>query len=148
MGDIEANNEKLEGLKRRHDAAIIDYKTYYVNYNMIPNDQDEQHLADTITKLETINAELFVASNEIQSELNSNNIIISQLSTDIETLKSTNNILKQRKREFVGKNSAAFIMNYDSFESYKYQYIINWGMVVGIILLSRFVYKSFNNPVG
>jgi len=139
------NKEKLEIYKSQFDAVIDDYKKYFILTNKNPDYQEYSNFFSTInSNLTSINKELFVINNNIDKNTDVINTNISNLDKEILKEKEINKrllfILKQGK----GKENSSFIMIDDSINLYKYQYISNWNILIGIFILILVSYRLFH----
>jgi DNA repair exonuclease SbcCD ATPase subunit len=146
---ITSYENRAEELETQENEALENYKKYYVYSNLTPADPSYQEsLAAAQDTIDQVHADIFVLSNNIQLDLKESNDAVRELTTELDDLRSKNKDLKRRYNYLTNKDNASFIMLDDAFEIYKYQYITNWAMFIGILTLLYAFYKSFNQKVG
>lgn len=146
---ITSYENRVEELESQENEALENYKKYYVYSNLTPADTTYQdNLTTAQGTIDQVHADIFVLSNNIQLDLEKSNEDVRELSSELDDLRSKNKDLKRRYNYLMNKDNASFIMLDDAFEIYKYQYITNWSMFIGILTLLYTFYKSFNQKVG
>jgi len=138
--DITTNyTDKLNTYKTQFDSIIDDYKKYYILTNKNPEYQEYSKFFSMINNnLTTINKDLFIISNDIQRNTdilnNQINILDEKMISEKDIYKKLSFALKQKN----GRNNSSFVMIDESIDLYKRQYISNWNIIIGILLLSFF----------
>lgn len=146
---INSYENKVEELDKQENEALETYKKYYVYSNLTPEDPNYQDILTAAQgTIDQVHADIFVLSNNIQIDLDKTNEDVRKLSNELDDLRSKNKDLEKRYNYLTNKDDASFIMLDDAFEIYKYQYITNWAMFIGILTLLYAFYKSFNQKVG
>jgi len=136
MNQVEQNYEKLNTYSQQIIPALDDYKKSYIFYHRTPENQEYANLFSIDSgNITTLNKNLFITSNDIQSHLDDLNIKITNLDKKIIVEKKHNNILVFKLQQIEGTGNGALIMNSNSKETYKTQYIANWNMFIGVCIL-------------
>ena len=147
--DYEQNNTDLESYTDRFEELLDGYVIAYVNEKMVPGVEEYHTTFDNINAgIDAVNANLFSKTNTIQTSINEINGRIQEKTIELTGLKDVNEEYKRKLANVIGKENASFLLTDDSFEIYKYQYIINWTMILAIVVLIRTLYKSFNKKIG
>ena len=149
LSDYEQNNTDLESYTDRFEELLDGYVIAYVNEKMVPDAEEYQTTFTQIDDgIDTVNNNLFVKKNNIHTSINEINGRIQEKTKELTGLKDDNEEYKRKLANVIGKENASFLLTGDSFEIYKYQYIINWTMILAIVVLIRTLYKSFNKKIG
>jgi hypothetical protein len=74
------------------------------------------------------------------------NVKLATLDTNIKKEKKENYHLVSKLVHIEGKGKGSQVMNSNSKELYKQQYISNWDMVVGILIISGALVTVFRKP--
>jgi len=145
----EQNNTDLESYTDRFEELLDGYVIAYVNEKMVPGVEEYHTTFDNINAgIDAVNANLFSKTNTIQTSINEINGRIQEKTIELTGLKDVNEEYKRKLANVIGKENASFLLTDDSFEIYKYQYIINWTMILAIVVLIYTLYKSFNKKIG
>ena len=81
--------------------------------------------------------------NDIQKETNNVNKNVNDLDTDIKEEKEMNDELLFKIQQIKGSGKGSKIMNKNSKEMYREQYVRNWTMFLGIFFLSYGIFSTF-----
>ncbi len=147
--DFSQNIIDLQLYDEQFQHILDEYVPAYVNEKMVPAEETYRDIFGEINEnIDGINSHLFVKTNNIQTTINEINEINQQKTIELTELKRINEEYKGKLSNVVGKENASFLLTDDSFEIYKYQYIINWTLILAIIVLIHTLYKSFNKKIG
>ena len=136
--------DKLNTFSQKFPEILDEFKRNYVIYNQHPEFQEyENAFSNTKGSLSSINKELFMLTNDVQSNINVLNKESDNITDELSKLKETNEELKLKLSGSTGTNSAADEMNADAKEQFKYQYIKNLSMILGNGLLVFALYTLF-----
>ena len=143
--DPDQFREKLQTLDSQLSPILADFKKYYVFFNTNPEYPEYQQMFQNIKgNLTKLNSELFMLSNNVQSNTDGINKKLFELYELIKEEKRKNKILKKKLGIVEHKNSAASELISDYMNIYDIGYLRNWGLFFGIIIavtaISR-VYK-------
>jgi uncharacterized coiled-coil DUF342 family protein len=139
--------EKLQTLQSQLPSILEDFKKYYVFYNKNPEYPEYQQLFQNIKgNLNSVNAELFTLSNDVQSNTDKLNDNFSNIDTLIKTAKEKNTRLKKALGIVEHKNNAASEMITDYKKMYDNGYLRNWALFFSILVLGAGIAKVYKKP--
>lgn len=139
--------EKLQTLQSQLPSILEDFKKYYVFYNKNPEYPEYQQLFQNIKgNLNSVNAELFTLSNDVQSNTDKLNDNFSNIDTLIKTAKEKNTRLKKALGIVEHKNNAASEMITDYKKMYDNGYLRNWALFFTILVLGAGIAKVYKKP--
>jgi len=150
--DIEIENTKLPDeflnklniLKEQLPSILDDFKKYYVFYNKNPENNEYQQMFENIkTNLNSINSQLFMVKNNVQSKTDKVNKNMVQLNKLIQQDKKINVDVKKKLRAIYEKNYSAFELISDYNKMYEIEYLRNWALLLSIILVCFVVSRVF-----
>jgi hypothetical protein len=141
-------NEKVETLNQQLPAILGDFKKYYVFYNKNPENQEYQNSFENIkSNLNKVNSDLFILSNDVQASTNELNKKLLELNMLIQQEKEINKELKLKLGIVEHKNNAATELLHDYKYIYSEEYLRNWALFVGILIVGLSIAKINKNPV-
>ena len=141
-------NETLQTLNQQLPAILGDFKKYYVFFNKTPENQEYQNSFEIIkANLNKINSDLFILSNDVQSSTNELNQELLDLNDLIKQEKDINEELKLKLGIVEHKNNAATELLHDYKYIYSEEYLRNWALFVGILIVGVSISKINKNPV-
>jgi len=139
--------EKLQTLQSQLPSILEDFKKYYVFYNKNPEYPEYQQLFQNIKgNLNSVNAELFTLSNDVQSNTDKLNDNFSNIDTLIKTAKEKNTRLKKALGIVEHKNNTASEMITDYKKMYDNGYLRNWALFFSILVLGAGIAKVYKKP--
>jgi hypothetical protein len=150
--DIEMENTKLPDeflnklniLKEQLPSILDDFKKYYVFYNKNPENNEYQQMFENIkTNLNSINSQLFMVKNNVQSKTDKVNKNMVQLNKLIQQDKKINADVKKKLRAIYEQNYSAFELISDYNKMYEIEYLRNWALLLSIILVCFVVSRVF-----
>jgi hypothetical protein len=136
--------ERIVTLQSQLPSILKDYQKYYVFYYKNPESQEYHQMFENIQKnLNTINSELFVISNEVDSNTNLMNNQLFDLDVAIQQEKKSNFKLKSSLGIVENKYNASneLITNYK--EIYNSKYLRNWGLFLSILIIGIIVINIY-----
>ena len=144
--------QKLETLQSQLPSILEDFKKYYVFYNKNPEYPEYQQLFQNIkSNLNSVNAELFTLSNDVQSNIDKLNGDFSRIDTLIKNAKEKNVQLKKSLGIVEHTNNAASEMITDYKKIYENGYLRNWALFLSILVvgvgISKIYKKHTTNPI-
>jgi len=144
MNVIEQNYEKIATYQNQFFSILDDYKNAYILYKSYPDIPDyKTNLLNQEKLLSSVNKDLFVLSNDIESATNIVNSSIINLNSNIEKERNQNKELLFQYQQTKGVGNAAEIMIENEIEIYKSEYIYNINIFLGIVLLVFTIYNVF-----
>jgi len=146
MNKVEKNYTNLKTYSEQIIPVLDDYKKSYISYNIDPQNQEYATIFSVNSgNITTLNKDLFVTTNNIQTSINELNKKNSILDKNIKIEKKNNNDLVFKLQQIEGVGDGSIIMNDNSKELYKEQYISNWNMIIGILILIGILMSIFKN---
>jgi len=140
--------QKLESLKQQLPPILDDYNKYYVFYNKNPDYNEYQQSFDRIQgNLNQLNSELFMLSNNVQSETDEVNKYLNQLNRFITIEKSIRSDLKKQLGNVESDKNATTEMIDNYKEMYNNGYLRNWGLLLSIILAGFAISKVYSSKI-
>lgn len=139
---------KINTLKEKLPAILDDFKKYYVFYNKNPEYDEYQQMFENIkSNLQSINSDLFMTSNNIEKDTENINDRLQKLNALITKEKIKNRQLKRRlgivEKEYNGSDE--LISDYK--EIYNLDYLTNFALFYGVVLLGLVIGLKFKAPV-
>ena len=135
---------QINTLKEKLPAILDDFKKYYIFYNKNPEYNEYQQMFESIKgNLQGINSELFMTTNNIEKgteDINSKLQIINKLITK-EKIK--NSKLKRQLGIVEKKYNGSDELISDYKEMYNLDYLNNFALIVGILVLGAMLSKKF-----
>jgi chromosome segregation ATPase len=141
-------SQKLESLKQQLPPILDDYTKYSVLYNKNPDYNEYQQSFNRIQgNLNQFNSELFMLSNNVQSETDNINKYLNELNTLISIEKTTNVDLKKQLANIESENNATTEMIINYKEMYNNGYLRNWGLLLSIVLAGFAISKVYSSKI-
>lgn len=140
--------DKLDAYTSKFYSALDDFSNSYINYKLYPGYSENQNIyANNKAILESLQADVFVATNDVQRNINSLNLLISDLNSKISTEKTKNAKLKSQLSQLMSSSNGANSLIGESSELYKMQWLSNITLFIGIFLVVIIIFKVFSKPV-
>jgi hypothetical protein len=135
---------KLNILKEQLPSILDDFKKYYVFYNKNPENSEYQQMFENIkNNLNSINSQLFMIKNNVQSETDKVNKNMVYLNKLIQNDKEINIDIKGKLRRTYDKNYSTSELISDYNKMYDIEYLRNWALFLSIILVCITVSRVF-----
>ena len=136
--------DKIDTFTNQLPSILDDLKQNYFAYTKYPDNQDYSN-AYSITRgsISQIMGELFTLKNSIHVLNDKLNTEISNLDAEIKFKKDLYTKNKRNSDQMVGKNKGSIELISDSKERYKFQYISNISMLIGIFLIIYLMISLF-----
>jgi peptidoglycan hydrolase CwlO-like protein len=140
--------DKLNAYKSKFYSALDDFSNSYVNYKLYPGYSENENIyANNKAILESLQADVFVATNDIQRNIDTLNSLITDLNAKITTEKTNNTTLKSQLSQLTSSSNGADSLIGESSELYKMQWLSNVTLFIGIFLILTTLFKVFSKPV-
>jgi hypothetical protein len=140
--------DKLNAYKSKFYSALDDFSNSYVNYKLYPGYSENENIyANNKAILESLQADVFVATNDIQRNIDMLNSLITDLNAKISTEKTNNTTLKSQLSQLTSSSNGADSLIGESSELYKMQWLSNVTLFIGIFLILTTLFKVFSKPV-
>ena len=139
---------KINVLKEKLPSILDDFKKYYVFYNKNPEYGEYQQMFENIKgNLQNINSELFMTSNNIEKDTENINDRLQKINALIAKEKIKNRQLKKRLGIVEKKYNGSDELISDYKEIYNLDYLTNYALFYGVILLGVMLASKFKGPV-
>jgi chromosome segregation ATPase len=136
---------QINTLKEKLPSILDDFKKYYVFYNKNPEYNEYQQMFENIKgNLQNINSELFMVSNNIEKNTETINDRLQKINALIAREKIKNRQLKRRLGIVEKKYNGSDELISDYKEIYNLDYLNNFALFYGIILLGVVMALKFN----
>jgi hypothetical protein len=147
MEQVKQNYTNLKTYNEQLGPILDEYKKGYIYYNTNPDNNEYARIFSVASgNVTALNKDLFVTTNDIQKNIDDLNVQLTALDKKIATEKNTNKHLLSKLQHLEEKNNGSHVMSSNSQELYKQQYISNWDMVVGILIISGALVTVFRKP--
>ena len=148
MEQVKQNYTNLKTYNEQVGPILDEYKKGYVYYNTNPDNNEYARIFSVSSgNVTALNKDLFVTTNDIQKNIDDLNVQLNALDKKITEEKKTNAHLIFKLQQLEGMNNGSQVMSGNSQELYKQQYISNWDMVVGILIISGALVTVFRKPI-
>jgi len=148
MEKVKQNYTNLKTYNEQIDSLLDEYKKGYIYYNTNPDNEEYSRIFSVASgNITSLNKDLFVTTNDIQKSIDDLNAKLNDLNDKITLEKETNDKLVKNLLHHEGKGNGSKILIDNSQELYKQQYISNWDMVIGILIISGMIITVFRKPV-
>jgi hypothetical protein len=147
MNEVKQFYNDLKTYSEKINPTLDEYKKAYIYYNTSPqNPEYASFFSISNGNVTTLNKELFVTTNNIQVLIDKIKKSSAILEKNIGSEKVVNSELLLRLQQVEGSGNGTAIMNMNTVELYKEQYISNWSMVIGIFILTGVLITVFRKP--
>jgi len=137
-------DENINSLKSQFFSVLEDFKKYYVYYNKNPEvDEFQTNYENAKNQLKTISSDLFKITKNIYKHINQLDTYMHDVSKQIKTKKKSNEELLYATQNLKNTESGSKILIDDSKNDYNIQYYRNLEMIIGILILSGLLVKTF-----
>jgi peptidoglycan hydrolase CwlO-like protein len=137
--------DKLNESSEKFYSALDDYSDSYVNYKLYPDYPEYQRIyANNRANIEALQADVFVATNNVQQNIDNLNSLIEDLNQKMSSEKTKNNELKSTLSEILSSSNGSSLLINQSRSLYLEQYISNITLVVGILVIFLSLFKVYS----
>jgi len=139
--------DKLNAYTSKFYSALDDFSDSYVNYKLYPGYSENENIyANNKAILESLQADVFVATNDVQRNIDTLNSLITDLNAKISTEKTKNTTLKSQLSQLMSSSNGADSLIGESSELYRMQWLSNVTLFIGIFLVLITLFKVFSKP--
>ena len=139
---------QINTLKEKLPSILDDFKKYYVFYNKNPEYNEYQQMFENIKgNLQKINSELFITSNNIEKDTETINDRLQKINALIAREKIKNRQLKRKLGIVEKKYNGSDELISDYKEMYNLDYLNNFALLMGIVILGIILSKKFQSRV-
>lgn len=140
----ETMSTKLNTISDKFNSALDDFSNSYINYQLYPGGESQQVYLNNQGVIDSLQAELFIATNDIQTNIDNLTDVLLKLNARIEYEKAKNTSLNS---EFTGvssqSNGSSLLIN-ESENLYFNRYISNVTFIIGIIIVFITTFRVFS----
>jgi hypothetical protein len=150
IGQSKQFNEKINTIKSQFFSVLEDFKKYYVYYNKNPEvNEFQNYYVNSKGQIQNLSRDLFLISNNIDKNIEILNKNMSVISEQLNKEKTMNKELMNLISNLENTQNGSEILIDDSKLKYNSQYLKNWELVIGIIIVSiffgKFILQKNNN---
>jgi len=139
---------QINTLKEKLPAILDDFKKYYIFYNKNPEYNEYQQMFESIKgNLQNINSELFMTTNNIEKGTEDINSKLQTINDLIRKEKIKNRKLKRQLGIVEKKYNGSDELISDYKEMYNLDYLNNFALLMGIVILGVILSKKFQSRV-
>lgn len=140
--------DKLNAYTSKFYSALDDFSDSYINYKLYPGYSENQNIyANNKAILESLQADVFVATNDVQRNIDTLNGLITDLNAKINIEKTKNTTLKFQLSQLMSSSNGADLLIGEASELYKMQWLSNVTLFIGIFLVLITLFKVFSKPI-
>ena len=139
---------QINTLKEKLPSILDDFKKYYVFYNKNPEYSEYQQMFENIKgNLQNINSDLFMTSNNVEKDTENINDRLQKINALIAKEKMKNKQLKKKLGIVEKKYNGSDELISDYKEMYNLDYLNNFALLFGVILLGGTLVSKFKGQV-
>jgi peptidoglycan hydrolase CwlO-like protein len=140
--------QKIATMNSQLPSMLDEFKKYYVFFNKNPDYPEYQQMFQNIqSNLNSMNADLFMLSNDVQSNTDAMNKTLFKLDILIKEERKRNRQLKSRLGIVEHKINASSELISDYMEMYDFGYLRNWALFLSILVVGGVISKIYRPPV-
>jgi hypothetical protein len=144
IGQAQQFDEKINSIKTQFFSALDDFKKYYVYYNKNPEvNEFQNYYVNSKSQLQTMSKDLFLVTNNIDKNIEILDNKMSAISLKLADEKKLNGELLSLLKNLQNTQDGSDILIDDSKEAYNIQYYYNWEIIIGILIVSGILAKTF-----
>jgi hypothetical protein len=137
--------DKINAISQKFYSALDDFSNSYVNYKLYPDQSEYQQIyANSQGVIDALQADMFVASNDFQNNVDKLNTLISDLNSKIEKEKSKNYVLKKQLSAVSSESNGSGLLINQSQTLYFDRYVSNTTLAVGILIVFATTFTVFS----
>jgi len=145
FSDVMSN--KLNTINNKFYSALDDFSSSYVNSKLYPGGESQKIFLNNQGIIDSLQAELFIATNDIQSNIDNLTSVLLNLNAKIESEKAKNVTLNSQFTSVSSQSNGSSLLVNESDNLYFDRYISNATFIVGIILGFIITFRVFSlNP--
>jgi len=138
---------KLNTINNKFYSALDDFSSSYVNSKLYPGGESQKIFLNNQGIIDSLQAELFIATNDIQSNIDNLTSVLLNLNAKIESEKAKNVTLNSQFTSVSSQSNGSSLLVNESDNLYFDRYISNATFIVGIILGFIITFRVFSlNP--
>ena len=138
LNRLQTNTEKFY-------SALDDFSSSYLNYKMHPDYSEySQIYANSQGVIESLQAELFISTNDVEKNIGELNKLISNLNTKLITEKEKYAKLTSELNSVNADANGSELLSIQSKTLYFDKYVYNITLIVGILVLFYSLFKVYS----
>ena len=139
--------EKLNTYKDKFYSMLDDFSNSFINYKLYPGYSENENIYSTNkSNLESIQANIFIATNNANQNIENLHEYIDDLHKKLTKEKNKHSILQKKMHQTGSSSDGSGLLIDETNDLYKLQRITNIGMVIGILATLLLLFKVFSNP--
>jgi hypothetical protein len=136
---------KLQTNTQKFYSALDDFSSSYLNYKMYPDYSEYRQIyANSQGVIESLQAELFISTNDVERNIGELNRLISNLNTKLITEKEKYTTLTSELNSVSSDSNGSGLLALQSKTLYSEKYIYNITLVIGICVLLYSLFKVYS----
>ena len=140
--------DKLNAYTSKFYSALDDFSNSYINYKLYPGYSENENIyANNKAILESLKADVFVVTNDVQKNIETLNGLIADLNSKLSIEKTKNEELKNQLTQLTSGSNGTDLLIGESSELYKMQWMYNITLFIGIFLVLITLFKVFSSTV-
>jgi chromosome segregation ATPase len=141
-------DEKITSVNGQFFSALEDFKKYYVYFNKNPEvDEFQNYYANSKSQLQTMSKEVGNITKSIDKQIEALNAQMSSISEKIAREKELNEKHKEKLHRLENTQNGSEILVDDSKTAYNIQYVRNWEMFIGVLIVTGLIFKIYKAPI-
>ena len=148
IGQAKQFEEKIDTIKTQFFSALDDFKKYYVYYNKNPEvNEFQNYYVNSKSQLQTMSRDLFLTTNNIDKNIENLDKLMAHISIKLEDEKKLNKEMGELIANLENTQNGSQILIDDSKEKYNLQYLKNWEILFGILIISGLLTTLFKKNI-
>ena len=140
---------KLADYAESFPHMLDEFKKHYIFFNKNPEVNEYAQMYSSMkSNIQQATSQVFVTTNEIQQNIDDLNMSILDLNDKIDTEKVKNIDLKKKLGLLNAESDTSGLLIDNYRETYNLQYFINFVILLGILFICFFIYKTFGSGSG
>ena len=136
---------KLETNTQKFNSALDDFSSSFLNYKMYPDyNEYKQIYINSKGIIESLQAELFISTNDVEKNIGELNKLISSLNNKLTTEKEKYAKLTKELVAVNADSNGSGLLALQSKTLYTEKYIYNITLFIGICLLFYTIFKVYS----
>ena len=138
---------KLNTYTDKFYSVLDDFSNSYINYKMYPEYNEHSNIyANNKAIIESLQADVFIATNDVQQNIDTLNGLIEDLNAKINAEKTKNTGLKSKLSQITSSGNGSDLLIGESTDLYKMQRLSNIALAIGIFLILLILFKVYSAP--
>jgi hypothetical protein len=136
---------KLDTTTQKFNSALDDFSSSYLNYKMYPDYNEYQQIyANAQGVIDALQADVFIATNDVQKNIDNLNKLITDLNKKIAAEKIKQTAIKTRLSEISSNSNGSGLLALQSKTLYFDKYVYNTTLIIGILILFYSLFKVYS----